>query len=145
MIDPQVSLALALRSTPGAYAALIGSGVSVGAGIPTGWQVVLDLISKLAGVLGEDPGADLAAWYQKRFGEEPDYSKLLDALTKSPGTPRLIARRVVQVDHKRIASPCEVHDLEIGLFGRQQMPGAALPHFCLDIPPDKMICVQRYL
>ena len=29
---------------------------SVGAGIPTGWQVVLDLISKVARVLGEDPG-----------------------------------------------------------------------------------------
>ncbi len=76
MIDPQVSLAFALRSNPGAYAALIGSGVSVGAGIPTGWQVVLDLISQLARVLGESPGNDLAVWYQERFGEEPDYSKL---------------------------------------------------------------------
>ena len=72
MIDPQVSLAFALHSNPGAYAALIGSGVSVGAGIPTGWQVVLDLVSKLALVLGEDPGDDLAVWYQERFGEEPD-------------------------------------------------------------------------
>ena len=45
MIDPQVSLAFAIHSNPGAYAMLVGSGVSVGAGIPTGWQVVLDLIS----------------------------------------------------------------------------------------------------
>ena len=45
-----------MHSNPGAYAALIGSGVSVSAGIPTGWQVVLDLISKVARVLGEDPG-----------------------------------------------------------------------------------------
>ena len=34
MIDPQMSLAFALRSDPGAYAALIGSGVSVGARDP---------------------------------------------------------------------------------------------------------------
>ena len=80
MIEPMVSLAFTLHANPGAYAALIGSGVSVGAGIPTGWQVVLDLISKLARVVGENPGDDLAAWYQQRFGEEPDYSKLLDAL-----------------------------------------------------------------
>ena len=71
MIDPQVSLTFALHSNPGAYAMLIGSGVSVGAGIPTGWQVVLDLISKLARVLDEDPGDDVAGWYQERFGQEP--------------------------------------------------------------------------
>ena len=55
MIDPMVSLAFALHSNRGAYAALVGSGVSVGAGFPTGWQVVLDLISKVARVLGKDP------------------------------------------------------------------------------------------
>ena len=92
MIDPQVSLAFAMHSNPGAYAALIGSGVSVGAGIPTGWQVVLDLISKLARVLGESPGDDLAGWYQERFGEEPDYSKLLDALARSPAERSALLR-----------------------------------------------------
>ena len=46
MIDPQVSLAFSMHSIPGAYDVLIGSGVSAGAGIPTGWQVVLDLISE---------------------------------------------------------------------------------------------------
>ena len=66
MIDPIVSPAFSLHSNGGAYAVLIGSGVSVGAGIPTGWQVVLDLISKVARVLVEDPGGDLAGWYQQR-------------------------------------------------------------------------------
>ncbi|MEE9161913.1 MAG: SIR2 family protein, partial [Candidatus Neomarinimicrobiota bacterium] len=92
MIDPQVSLAFAMHSNPGAYAALIGSGVSVGAGIPTGWQVVLDLISKLARVLSESPGDDLAGWYRERFGEEPDYSKLLDALARSPAERSALLR-----------------------------------------------------
>ena len=92
MLDPQVSLAFALNSNPGAYAALVGSGVSVGAGIPTGWQVVLDLISKVARVLGEDPGDDVSGWYQQRFGEEPDYSKLLDTLAKSPAERTALLR-----------------------------------------------------
>jgi len=87
MIDPMVSLAFALNSNRGAYAALVGSGVSVGAGIPTGWQVVLDLASKVAQVLGEDPGEDVAAWYEERFDEEPDYSKLLHEQTFVPGIP----------------------------------------------------------
>ena len=82
-----------MHSNPGAYAALIGSGVSVGAGIPTGWQVVLDLISKLARVLSESPGDDLAGWYRERFGEEPDYSKLLDALARSPAERSALLRR----------------------------------------------------
>jgi len=92
MIDPQVSLAFALHSNPGAYAALIGSGVSVSAGIPTGWQIVLDLVSRLALVLGEEPGDDPAGWYQERFGEEPDYSKLLDALARSPAERSALLR-----------------------------------------------------
>ena len=66
MIDPQVSIAFALRSNPGAYAILVGSGVSVGAGIPTGWQVMLHLISKVARVLGDDPGDVVSNWYQER-------------------------------------------------------------------------------
>ena len=66
MIDPRVSIAFALRSNPGAYAILVGSGVSVGASIPTGWQVMLDLRSKVARVLGEGPGNDVSNWYQER-------------------------------------------------------------------------------
>ena len=92
MMDPQVLLAFALHSNRGAYAALIGSGVSVIAGIPTGWQVVLDLISKVARVLGEDPWEGMAGWYQERFGEEPDYSKLLDTLAKSPAERSALLR-----------------------------------------------------
>jgi len=66
VIDPKVSMAFGLHSKPGAYAVLVGSGVSVGAGIPTVWQVLLDLISKVARVLGEDPGDDVPNWYQER-------------------------------------------------------------------------------
>ena len=54
--------------------------------------MVLDLISKVARVLGEDPGDDLAGWYERRFGEEPDYSKLLDALAKSPAERSALLR-----------------------------------------------------
>ena len=66
--------------------------MSVGAGIPTGWGVVLDLISKIARVLGEDPGDDVSSWYRERFGEEPDYSKLLDTLAKSPAERSALLR-----------------------------------------------------
>lgn len=84
MIDPIISLAFSVHSNQGVYALLLGSGVSRAAGIPTGWEVVLDLIRKLAHLRSEDCEPDPAAWYRNQYQEEPDYSKLLDTLAKSP-------------------------------------------------------------
>jgi hypothetical protein len=67
MIEPTVSLALTLESNPGAYACLLGSGVSATSGIPTGWGIVVDLIERVARSLGEDPGDDPAGWYPVRL------------------------------------------------------------------------------
>jgi hypothetical protein len=83
-VDPILSLALALQSSKGAYALLLGSGISRAAKIPTGWEVVLDLCRNLAVMKQEDCEPDPAAWYSKTYGEEPDYAKLLDALTTTP-------------------------------------------------------------
>ncbi|MET0828577.1 MAG: NB-ARC domain-containing protein, partial [Microbacterium sp.] len=83
-VDPTVRLALALSSSRGAYAALLGSGLSAAAGIPTGRQIVADLIAKVAALEGTELGDDPFAWYRGRFGEEPDYSTLLDELATSP-------------------------------------------------------------
>jgi len=44
-----------MQAAPGVNAVLIGSGLSTAAGIPTGWQVVEDLIRKLASAEGVDP------------------------------------------------------------------------------------------
>jgi hypothetical protein len=84
MIDPIVSLAFAVYSNKGAYALLLGSGISRASGIPTGWEVVLDLIRKVAKLVGEDCEPDPAEWFRKKYGADPDYSKLLDELNKTP-------------------------------------------------------------
>jgi hypothetical protein len=83
MIEPTLTLAVSLHSNPGVYALLLGSGLSRPAGIPTGWDVVLDLARKIAALADEDCEPDPAAWYQSRYGEAPDYSNLLDQLAKS--------------------------------------------------------------
>ena len=79
--EPVLKLAMSMHANPGVYALLIGSGVSKAAGIPTGWEIVLDLIRKVASMEREKPTSELETWYQQRFGEAPDYSKLLDRLT----------------------------------------------------------------
>jgi hypothetical protein len=43
-------LAVAIYHNKGAYALLLGSGLSRSAGIPTGWELTLDLIRQIAAV-----------------------------------------------------------------------------------------------
>ena len=83
-IDPIQSLAFAIQSHPGIYALLLGSGVSSAAGIPTGWQIVLDLIRRLAVANNESAEPDPEQWYLNKYNESPDYSKLLDVLAQTP-------------------------------------------------------------
>jgi len=84
MIDPMVSLAFAVYSSKGAYALLLGSGVSRASGIPTGWEVVLDLIRKAATLNEDNCESDPVAWFRKKYGSEPDYSKILNVIAKTP-------------------------------------------------------------
>jgi hypothetical protein len=83
MIDPMTSLAFSVYSGKGVYALLLGSGVSRASGIMTGWDIVQDLIRKLATVEGKDCGESPADWYEATYGKEPDYSDLLEMLAKS--------------------------------------------------------------
>lgn len=81
MIDPIDSLAFSIQANPGVYALLLGSGVSRTAQIPTGWEITLDLIRKLAVASGESAEPDPEGWYRKNYDSEaPDYSKLVDGL-----------------------------------------------------------------
>lgn len=96
MIDPLHSLAFSIQANPGVYAVLLGSGVSRAAQIPTGWEITLDLVRKLAEVAGENCGADPARWYCERYGKKPDYSDLLDALAKTPAERQQLLRAYLE-------------------------------------------------
>lgn len=92
MIDPAQSLGFSIQANPGVYALLLGSGLSRSAGIRTGWEIVLDLLGKLAATTDQEPGADLELWYVENYHEAPDYSKLLDALAKTPSERQQLLR-----------------------------------------------------
>ena len=83
MIDPLHSLAFSLQANRGVYAVLVGSGVSRAAKIPTGWEITLDLIRKLAELHGETGDPDPENWYQEKFKQEANYSDILNALAKT--------------------------------------------------------------
>ncbi len=69
-----------MHSQPGVFALLLGSGVSRGAGVLTGWEVTNDVIRKIAAMRDESCGTDPAQWYRDRFGDEPSYSGILEQL-----------------------------------------------------------------
>lgn len=92
MIEPMVSMAFSVYSNKGAYALLIGSGASRAAGIRTGWEVVLDLIRKIAKLEGENCEPDPEAWFRQRHGVEPDYSRLLDDIAKTQADRQQLLR-----------------------------------------------------
>lgn len=92
MIDPIHSLAFSIQANRGVYAVLIGSGISRAAEIPTGWEITLDLVCKLATLRGETAEPDPEAWYWENFRAEPDYSALLEDLARTPAERQQLLR-----------------------------------------------------
>ena len=80
---------MSCHGAPGRLALLVGSGVSSSAGIPTGWQVVNDLATRLAVAEGVDPAPpEPIRWYVDAHGQEPDYSGLLGAIAPTSASRR---------------------------------------------------------
>jgi len=94
MIDPLLSLAFSIYSNEGGYASLVGSGMSRSAGIPTGWEIMIDLLRKMAQLTGENCEPDPAAWYMETFADEPNYSKMLDSLAKTSAERQRLNRTI---------------------------------------------------
>ncbi len=86
-----IALATSVHASPGVYALLLGSGVSSATGIPTGWQIVSDLVRRAATAkFPDDPAAgdaatDPEAWWSEHGDGQPlGYSGLLEALASTP-------------------------------------------------------------
>jgi hypothetical protein len=92
-IDNLTSLAIRMQAGKGAYALLIGSGVSSSAGILTGWGIVKDLIREIANSDEITTGKDEIKWYKENHGgKEPEYSDLLESLASKQAERNLILR-----------------------------------------------------
>ena len=89
-------LAFSVYGSPGVYALLLGSGLSRGAGIPTGWEVTLDLVRRQAVAQGESCQSDWESWYRTKFGKEPSYSEIVVELGSSPLERRAILHGYIE-------------------------------------------------
>lgn len=94
-VDPRVALATAIHASPGVYAVLVGSGMSSAAGIPTGWQVVQDLVRKAAvaeGVDLDDLGVTPEQWWEQGGRPAPRYDTVLPALAPTDAARQALLR-----------------------------------------------------
>lgn len=110
-LDPIDSFALTLHHAPGVQALLLGSGISRAAGIPTGWEIVVDLIRQLGQVREAGEQADWPAWYRATFDRAPNYSEILDAVASTPAERRSVIQRYIEAEegeHSR--RPTKAHD-----------------------------------
>lgn len=78
--DPVTQTAFSIHENKGVFALLLGSGISKAAEIPTGWEIALDLVRRVAEAGGVEEQADWAKWCVETEGKEPDYSDLLAKL-----------------------------------------------------------------
>lgn len=85
-------MTFSVAAQPCVYALLLGSGISKGAGVPTGWDVAEDLARQLADQQQEDPGDNPIGWYKSWSDDNPDYPSLLEALGPSPADRRNLLR-----------------------------------------------------
>ena len=83
-IEKLTTLALSVYSNKGAYALLLGSGISRGAHIPTGWEVETRLIERIAATQGIFNEEDWHQWYINQYGKNANYSDLLGQMVKTP-------------------------------------------------------------
>jgi hypothetical protein len=94
--DPLTQIAFSVYENKGVFALLLGSGLSRAAQIPTGWEITLDLIRRVALAQGVEDQPDWAAWYRGQTGQEPDYSALLEELAASPEERRSILHSYIE-------------------------------------------------
>jgi NAD-dependent SIR2 family protein deacetylase len=111
VLDPIVSLAVAIAESPGLYAFLLGSGVSRDAGVPTGGEVLRNAQSDLYRLVTSErelPAADggLEEWLKEQGHAERGYSEILALLA-----PDQEGRRAYLAKYFEGREPGEAHRL----------------------------------
>ena len=119
-LSPAVMLATSMQAQPGVYAVLLGSGVSTGAGILTGWGVVKELVRRVAVATTPDDTESLAsaeadpeAWWAEHQGGGIGYSSLLESLAPTAPARQGLLRGFFEAseeDHEEgLKAPSQAH------------------------------------
>jgi hypothetical protein len=94
--DTLTQISFSVFENKGVFAVLLGSGLSRSAEIPTGWEITLDLVRRVATAQGVTDQADWAKWYTTTTGKEPNYSDLLEEIASTPDERRSILHSYIE-------------------------------------------------
>jgi hypothetical protein len=94
--DTLTQISFSVFENKGVFAVLLGSGLSRSAEIPTGWEITLDLVRRVAKAQGVADQADWANWYNTATGKEPNYSDLLEDIASTPDERRSILHSYIE-------------------------------------------------
>lgn len=98
--DPATQLAFSAHENKGVFALLLGSGLSRASEIPTGWEITIDLVRRIATAQGVKKQDDWYKWYAETEGKEPNYSELLAQLAATPTERRAILHNYIEPDEE---------------------------------------------
>lgn len=94
--DHVTQLAFSVRENKGVFAVLLGSGISRPAGIPTGWEITLDLVRRVALANNVPEQSDWEKWHREQTGEKPNYSTLLEKIACSADERRAVLHSYIE-------------------------------------------------
>lgn len=94
--DVETQIAFSIHENKGVFALLLGSGLSRAADIPTGWEITLDLIRRVAATKGVLGPVAWDKWYLEQTGQDPNYSTLVESLGLSRDERRSILHGYIE-------------------------------------------------
>ncbi len=107
-IDPITKISFSIYENKGVYALLLGSGISKSAGIPTGWDITLSLIERIAKAEGIGGIDDWEAWYKETKKKNPSYSNIMEELASTPSERRSILNTYIEPTAEEISEKKKV-------------------------------------
>ena len=111
-LNPITRAAIALHRRPGAYAVLLGAGISRTSGVPTAWEILEALIREVA-ASEEEQATDPFSWWNGRCGVEATYGDVLEAIGRTKEERRAALARFFERTDEDIEngtkSPSEAH------------------------------------
>lgn len=111
--NPLVGLASVIHHGKGQYALLLGSGVSSGSAVKTGWGVAIALARQLPDSPGAITDEEVARWFESTYGMPLTYSHVVESLAPSRADRHNLLRRFFEpTDEERengIKVPSQAH------------------------------------
>ena len=90
------TLGFSIHANPGVYSLLVGSGLSRAAEIPTGWEITLDLVRRLAIADNVAEQDDWESWYLEKYGKEASYSDLVARIGRTANERRALLQSYIE-------------------------------------------------